>query len=213
MRPTSTDLVQRDLASASLLGLVGSPDFGADGDYSLANLSSRLAGRDVGHGMFHNAGLLDSDAQALRRAQRREEKTEERLSLLYPNRGSDEHIGRYSFSLYQELTLGAAEAISMTNNPLTDIRPDRLVMNAPCYGFALINVIQAGNLSILVGSIEDAFNYIQTAVNVHVSMPLVTTSNRVQIAGAYSGLAPAPYTAGGVFPFIATFHGAARMTI
>ena len=216
MRPTSSDLVMRDPAAAAILGVLGSPDFGIEGDYSLAHLSQKLAGRDIGHGMDRNASVLDADARHLRMSSReleRARKTEERLELLYPNHGSDEHIGRYAFSLNQELVLGATEAISMTNNPLTDIRPDRLIFNAPCYGFALINVIQAGNLSILVGGFEDAANYTQVAVNVHVSMPLITTSNRAQIGGTYSGLAPAPYTAGGSFLFTGTFQGPARMTI
>jgi hypothetical protein len=226
MKPTTRNLVMRDPALASLLGLAvesnfgAEPTFGADGDYRSADASNMLAARDERAGLWGNASQLDTDASKLRgegalvrQAIAQRDATEARLALLDPNRGSHEKIGRYTFSLNQELVLGVSEAIAMTNNPLTDIRPDRLIFNAPCFGFALINVIQAGNMSVVTGGFEDAANYTQVAVNVHLSFPLITTSNRAQISGEYSGLAPSPYTSGGSFGFVGTFQGPARMTI
>jgi hypothetical protein len=223
MRPNAHQLAKRDPALMAVLGLEvlgrGQADFG--GEFSEFGIDdSQLARQDVERGMYVNASHLDRDVgdiSHLRRiadlARRQQQDTERRLELLDPNRGSTEKIERFTFSLNQELVLGIAEAISMTNNPTTDIKPEKLLFNAPCFNFALINVMQIGNLSVIIGGFEDAANYGPTALGVHLSMPLLRTSNRAQVTGEYTGLAPAPYTSGGSYSFTLTLQGPARMTI
>ena len=164
------------------------------------------------------AEQLDIDASALIHDQRlahhlmeQRRHTEERLALLNPNGLSTEKIERYTFSVEQLVVLGAPEGLAMTNSPLTDIKPDRLIFNAPCYNFALINTVQVGNTSVIIGGSEDAFNYTNVAVDVRLGMPLCRTSSRILVGGVYSGLAPSPFSAGNEYTFVGTFHGWARM--
>lgn len=248
MRPSSRELVNRDPALASILGMAhltrGQNDFGyedaADASFGNelaefgiednltdASMSNRQAYGDIVRGQYGNASVFDTDASRLRGdnsqlihlqrvamlAQRQAAKTEERLMLLDPNCGSTEKIGRYTFSLNQQLVLGVPEAITITNNPTTDIKPEKLIFNAPAFNFALISVLQIGNVSVIIGGFEDAANYGPTALGVHVSMPLLRTSNRAQVTGEYTGLAPAPYTSGAEYSFTLTLQGPARMTI
>jgi len=219
MKPTSRQLAQRDPALAALCGLTGQADFGFDP--SDVSHSEALAALDTQRGLYGNAEMLDRDAAALmthplfrghRGSGQFNRATIERLKEMDPNWGSSEKIGRYSFTITQTLVLGASEAINATNSPLNDITPKRLIFNAPCYNFALINVVQIGNMSVIIGGSEDAFNYSATAVDVALSMPLLLAGNRALVAGEYTGITPAPYSSGTEYNFVATFHGPARMT-
>jgi len=228
MRPKSHDLVMRDPALAAILGLshVAQADFGAEGRLGQAWSSRELANLDAEHGAFQNARQLDIDASMLRRADsestmerhlaaklaRQRDATAERLALLDPNAHSLEKIGKYTFSVNQTIVFGASEGLSMTNSPTTDIKPERLIFNAPCFGFATISGVQIGNTSVIIGGSEDAGNYTNVAVDVSLSMPLLPTSNRAIVTGEYTGLTPAPFSAGTDYLFIGTFHGHARMS-
>jgi hypothetical protein len=224
--PTARELITRDPAMAAIMGESRGADFGIESNLDSAWWSRADASRLDTQGNYAPASRLDFDAALLTRdnaqliaehklamhllAQR--QKTEERLALLDPNAGSTEKIERYTFSMNQEVVLGASEAIFMTSSPLTDIKPERLIFNAPCYGFAFITQAQIGNTSVIIGSGEDAANYSQVAVDVRLSMPLLRTQNRALIGGTYTGISPAPYTPGNEFNFTSTFHGPARMT-
>jgi len=218
MRPNSKQLALRDPALAALCGLTGQPDFGFDPND--AERSSGMAAWDAEHGQYNNAGQLDRDPIALlshplfrgrQGGGNLSHETIARLKLMDPNWGSSEKIGRYSFSIPSTLVLGSSEAINATNSPLNDIKPERLIFNAPCYNFALINVVQIGNTSVLVGASEDAFNYNAQAVDVRLDMPLLLAGNRALVAGEYTGISPAPFASGTEYNFVATFHGPARM--
>jgi len=210
MRPDSNALVNRDPALAALCGFTGQADFGADPyDQSLALRSDVRSAWDASRGQFGNADLLASDAAALSGPN---ERTLERLRLLDPNWGSTEKIGHYTFTLQTSLVLGASEGVTMTNSPLCDIKPERLIFNAPCYNFVFVSTVQIGNTSVIIGGSEDAFNYSNVAVDVKLSMPLLKTSSRALVGGEYTGITPAPFSAGSEYTFVATFHGPARMT-
>ncbi len=218
MRPSARSLVLRDPAMAAIMGdaYKAQPDFGAD--YGMVGTSIADATALAARGQYAPAEQLDIDASALIHDQRlahhlmeQRRHTEERLALLNPNGLSTEKIERYTFSVEQLVVLGAAEGLAMTNSPLTDIKPDRLIFNAPCYNFALINTVQVGNTSVIIGGSEDAFNYTNVAVDVRLGMPLCRTSSRILVGGVYNGLAPSPFTAGNEYTFVGTFHGWARM--
>jgi hypothetical protein len=225
--PSAAELANRDPALSAIYGFAAlkQADFGIEGNLTDAAASNQLAAYDLGQGHYDSAFNLDRDAADLRRdnaqltyeqrlaAHLREQRddTEARLRLLYPNGRSLEKIERYTFSVEQEIVLGAPEGLAMTNSPLTDIKPDRLIFNAPCYNFALINTVQIGNTSVIIGGSEDAFNYTNVAVQVTLGMPMLKTSSRALVGGQYGGLAPAPFTAGNEYNFVATFHGWARM--
>ncbi len=221
MKPSAQSLALRDPAMAAIYGLGGQADFGADlADYRSPVWESRHDANALAErGQFGTAARLDSDASAIQMEERlarhlrqQQSRTEERLALLDPNAGSSVKIGHYTFSVQQTVVLSAAEGLSMTNSPLTDIKPERLIFNVPCFQFALISVVQIGNTSVIIGGSEDAANYTNVAVDVKLSMPLLRTSSRALVGGEYTGLSPAPFTPGNEYTIIATFHGPAMMT-
>lgn len=223
MRPNSNALIGRDPAMAALFGLTGQADFGVDAYESAIQRTEALAEDDTRHGAYRNAEQLDRDAAMLLSDRPGHSDhwyasklgintaTLARLKLMDPNFGSTEKIGHYSFTVTAAIVTGTSEGFTATNSPLCDIKPERMIFNVPCFNFALLSTVQIGNTSVLVGSQEDAFNYTATAVDVRLSMPLLRTSSRALVAGQYTGITIAPYTAGFEYSLIATFHGPARM--
>ena len=223
---SARSLVLSDPALAAIHGGFASADFGVENNLGLAMGSVHEAANLASHGQYGGAEQLDMDAHALVRDNRQlvaeqrlahhlmlqRSHTEERLALLNPNGLSTEKIERYTFSVQQAVVLAAPEGLQMTNNPLTDIKPDRLIFNVPCYNFAFFSTVQVGNTSIIIGGQEDAYNYTNVAVAVTLGMPLCRTSSRIQVTGQYNGLSPSPFTPGNEYIIIGTFHGWARMT-
>ncbi len=228
-RPRSNTLAMRSPAQAALLGVFADGDFGADfggfggfGD----DYGTGLANKDVDQGHWRNAAELRHDRGVIRSDQRkigtwiheeraqaaRAQREQARCDQLDPNEGLSMKIGRYSFTLNQALIIGTLAAISMTLQPDTRIRPQRVLFNAPCFAFATISTIKVANVSVLVGGSEDAFMYTNVAVGVHLDMPTLSPSNRATVVGSYGALAPAPYSIGFAYPFTATFQGPSTQT-
>ena len=226
----------RSPATAALMGVFESADFGADfggfggfgieGDLAAADRSAMAERQQWRAGHLGTAGVLASDVHHLRMSSRqieqlrRDEQREAtlasreraRLDMLDPNEGLAVKISRYSFSLNQQLVIGTATGILATLQPDTKIRPQRVVMNAPTYGFITVTTIKVANVSVLVGGSEDAFTYSALSVGIHLDMPTLDPSNRATVQGNYAGLAPPPFAVGYPFLFVTTLQGPATVT-
>ena len=140
--------------------------------------------------------LSSKDIEALKELLRtfKVEQTKAKKQLLEDEvTDKGEKIARYTFSLEKTFILGEAQPFDMVNSPLCDIKPDRCIFNAPCYNFATIHTLAIGNTSVIIGGCEDAFNYSNVAVDVHLNMPLCTTNMRAMVSGYYTGCAPKPW--------------------
>jgi hypothetical protein len=138
-------------------------------------------------------------------------RTASRTRLIEPNRGSKVKIERYAFSINAALVLGVASPIVASGQPDTNIRPQRVTMNAPANGFALINEIKVANVSVTVGGIEDAFDYNALGVGQSLDMPTLTPANRASVLGNYTGFVPPGYVGGGGYVFAVSFKGPASI--
>lgn len=227
MRPNSSQLARRDVALASLLGIVASNGTNFGSEFS-GEFGSEFGDDDFGDDM---EGEFAADfcadpvpaaaipkptaqqainayrAQAMNRINRNR-----RQALINPNKGSDVKVERYSFTISQALAIGTAAALSMTGQPDTTIRPQVLTMNAPSPMFATIQEIKVANVSVTVGTgAEDAFNYSPLAVAKHLDMPTLTPANRATILGAYTGYVPPGFAVGLAVTFSASFKGPATI--
>lgn len=138
--------------------------------------------------------------------------TESRGRLIEPNKGSSVKIERYTFSLNQPFTLGVPVAISISSAPDTDIRPQRININAPMYQFAQMNEIKVANVSVAVGGILDAFMFNANAVDQEMDLPTLSPSNKATVLGNYTGLTPPGFPPGFTYLFTVSFTGPARIT-
>lgn len=223
MRPNSSNLALRDVALASLLGVVASngTNFGSEfsGEFG-SDFGDDAFGDDM-DGDFcadpvPTAAIPKPTAQQALSAYKMQMQGRlqraKREQLINPNRGSDIKIERYSFTISQALTIGAAVALSMTGQPDTTIRPQVLMMNAPAPMFATVQEIKVANVSVTVGTgAEDAFNYSPLAVAKHLDMPTLTPANRATILGNYTGYVPPGFAVGLAVTFSASFKGPATI--
>jgi hypothetical protein len=209
----------RDPALAAALGITPGADFGADygTDYGFGADYGDPMGADYGFGADAPAAAAPrpNPAQMMnlwRAHHAMQAKSAQRAHILSPNKGSDVKVGRYSFSVNQSLVIGTAAAITASQSPDTNIRPQRVSMNVPSVGFALISEIKAANVSVLVGGLTDAFDFTPTGVGQSLDMPTITPSNKVTVLGSYTGIIPAPFVAGNPFTFVSSFKGPASVT-
>lgn len=131
--------------------------------------------------------LIARNAWGDRHSRRR---TEERETLLEPNKGSKTKIERYDFSLNTSLVIGSPSQIDMTCQPNVTFRPQKLMCNVPCPGFVLLDAIQTANVNCLVGVTTDAYHYSPLAGGSALDCPTLSPANRANIIGNYSGLCP-----------------------
>jgi hypothetical protein len=222
-----SQLVSRDPALAALMGAISmqssnrEADFGDDYDF----------GTDYEFGdddMFGDSYAFAADApaaaapmqvskaevvKAFKRQQAVQAKTNQRLNVLMPNRGSEVDVERYSFTLSQSITIGTAADLILSGSPDTKIRPQRVTMNAPSPFFAFIRDIKVANVSIIVGGgVEDAFNYNAQGVGQSLDMPLLLPSNRASVSGDYSGFTPPGIVPGMAAHFTVSFKGPSSLT-
>ena len=137
-------------------------------------------------------------------------KTAERLALITPNAGSGVDIQRYDFSINSSpgITIAPAAATvqGMSLQPSTTIRPQRCTFNAPTFAFVMVSNILVGNVNGMVGGATDAFNYGPSSFGIHLDLPSINPSNRIQVQATYTGLVPPVYGLGFVYPFTASFQ-------
>jgi len=211
MRKTNArTLAMRDPALAALTGAMGGADFGTEfGD----DLGVEFGYADAwgAEGAMVPAPTKDQALQAFAQMHQQNMKSARRASLLEPNRGSSVKIERYAMSLSQALTLGTAVALSMSQNPDVNIRPQRAVANAPQPGFCTIDNIKAANVSALVGGTADAFMFNANAWGVQLDLPTLSPANRLSVTGNYTGFVPPGYVSGVAYTFSISFTGPASV--
>lgn len=222
MQPNSSQLARRDLALASILGIVatGGSNFGSEpsfaGEFS-ADFSEDGFGYDTYSGFSADAieapkPTPQQAVAAYNQQYAAQANRNNRVRLLNPNKGSDIKVERYSFTIEQALTIGTASSFVMSGNPDTAIRPQILTMNAPTVMFVMISEIKVANVSVSVGpGREDAFDYNALGQGRALDMPTLTPANRASVAGAYTGYVPPGFPALMAVTFMASFKGPATI--
>jgi hypothetical protein len=228
----ANQLVGRDAALASVMGAMGNgeSDFGAefagdlfedefgdefDDEFDLGDedddddYGAEFA-EDYGYvGGPRKRRSLGAARKALARRWSAMARTRRRNSILEPNKGSSVKVERYTFTLSETITLGTAQAFTtLSGQPDTTIRPQRLTTNAPSPMFAFIQEIKVANVSVSVGSgQEDAFNYNALGVGQMLDMPTLSPANRATILGNYTGFVPPGFVATTQVPFSVSLKG------
>ena len=137
---------------------------------------------------------------------------ERRAMLLEPNKGSDLKVERYTFAINITITaLGSQGALSGSNSPDVNFRPQRVTTNVVSPGMVLITDIRVANVSFSVGGQLDAWQFNANAVGQHLDIPTLTPANKATFTGTYSGLVPSPLSGTGSYPFVLSFSGPASI--
>lgn len=227
MRPNAKQLAMRDPAAAVLLGAIAGADFGAeDSDFGsdfgddwgadfgsvFSPMGADFGDDDIGADFGAAAALAKPNsaqmAQLYVNAVKKKAKTDKRRSLLEPNSGSAAKIERYSFAISQAITIGTSVAVNITGSPDVDIRPQRVVCNAPCPLYVFLSLLKVANVTITVGpGVEDAFDYSAQAVGTMLDLPTLTPANRATVQGTYTGFIPPGYVNGTSSYFVTSFKG------
>ncbi len=216
--PNSRTLALRDLALASVMGVVGGQgsDFGAESDDFGSDFGDDFDG-DFGFGFGDDAPGAAAPVQVgkavafYKKAAAQHAHGQRRAMLLDPNKGSAIKVERYSFNLSTTIALGTVSTLNITGQPDYEIRPQRVIMNAPAPGFVVINEIKVANVSVTSGGSEDAFGYSALAQDAHLDMPKLTPANRATVLGGYTGFVPPGYVGGNAFLFSASLRGPANL--
>jgi hypothetical protein len=221
--PNARQLAMRDPALAALMGVVAmsGSDFGHDSSYG-SDFGAEFGddfgtefGTDFGDEFGADAPAgRPTEAQAMalwNKHHKQAAHTQRRERLLEPNKGSAVKVERYSFSINQAIVLGVASALTLTGQPDTSIRPQRVIMNAPSPGFVTVSEIKVANVSVTVGVTEDAFGYSAIAVGSHLDMPTLSPSNKATVLGNYTGFVPPGFVGGAAYLFVASFQGPASI--
>lgn len=181
--------------------------FGAD-DYGADDMGARRRRAPAA-----NALQMQQAQQVWAKAKQRHANSQRRNKLLNPNEDSSIKIEKYAFSLSNTIVLGTAVAFTtLTGQPDTSIRPQRVTCNAPSVMFAFFQEIKVANVSVTVGSgLEDAFNYGALGVGQSLDMPTLSPANRATVLGSYSGFVPPGFVNGTSTTFTVTFKGPATI--
>ncbi len=134
-----------------------------------------------------------------------------REAQLYPNANSLAKIQKYVFAVNQTVVNQTAVAIAATQNPQTQIRPQRVTCNAPVEGWGTLTNIQLANVNVLVGGTIDMFDFSARAQDAAMDLPTLSPANAVQVTGAYAGLLPPGYVAAANFIWTLSFKGPSNM--
>ncbi|MDX1371013.1 MAG: hypothetical protein R3321_00995 [Nitrososphaeraceae archaeon] len=172
-----------------------------DDDYVGASRRRRSRGR--------GRGLPRVSRRTIAKLFQSRRRTQSRERILNPNRNSNLKVERYAFTISQAITLGTAVTFTtLTGQPDTTIRPQRVSMNAPTPMFAFIQEIKVANVSVTVGTgLEDAFNYNALGVGQSLDMPTLSPANKATVLGSYSGFVPPGFAGGTATNFSVSFRG------
>jgi len=147
-------------------------------------------------------------AQHVKKQQHREN----RAMLLEPNKNSDLKVERYTFAVNTTITaLGTAGALSGSNSPDVNFRPQRVTANVVSPGMVFITDGRVANVSFTVGGTIDAWQWNANAVGEHLDVPTLTPANKATFSGSYSGLVPSPLSGTGAYTFMLSFTGPASI--
>jgi hypothetical protein len=234
-RNNSAALAQRDPARAALLGAITGATFGRDPRSASVRREPSRFGRDVGFGQDpqfgnespwanvpgYNFGADAAPAptpQAMQQAWYAQNKqmaaNARREQLLEPNKDVTAKVERYAMPTSQAITIGTAlNPFTITANPTVNIRPSRVVSNAPTTGFVFLTRISVANVNVLVGpGVQDAWDYAAEANGTSLDIPTLTPSNPITIQGQYTGLVPPAFNNGLATFFTLSFIGWASVT-
>lgn len=134
-----------------------------------------------------------------------------RQDQLYPNANSLAKIQKYVFAVNQTVVQQTAVAIAATQNPQTQIRPQRVTCNAPSEGWGTLTNVQLANVNVLVGGTLDMFDFSARASDAQMDLPTLSPANAVQVSGAYSGLLAQGFNAGANYIWALSFKGPSNM--
>ena len=139
---------------------------------------------------------------------RKQAHRDHRAMLLEPNKYSDLKVERYSFSIVTTITaLGTSGALSGSNSPDVNFRPQRVTSNVVSPGMVLISDARVANVSFTVGGMIDAWQWNANAVGQHLDVPTLTPANKASFSGTYTNLVPSPLSGTGSYTFILAFSG------
>jgi hypothetical protein len=131
-----------------------------------------------------------------------------RAMLLEPNKYSDLKVERYTFAINATITaLGTAGALSGSNSPDVNFRPQRVTTNVVSPAMVLITDGRVANVSFTVGGSIDAWQWNANAVGEHLDVPTLTPANKASFSGSYTGLVPSPLSGTGSYTFMMSFTG------
>lgn len=228
MNYNAKDLAMRDPAMAALVGAQDGADFGnestfgADGFFGWDAPGADYYGYNpVGaEGFF--AGNFGQDPsipkptadQALalwnqHHAQARE--TARREALLNPNANSHKKVERYSLSIRQNVTVGTASNFTLTKNPQTELRPQRIESNVRDPGFVIVTDVKVANVSVMMGDGMDASQLSPDAWGVQYDIPTLSPANGVTVSAEQSTATPSGFDVSDTFPFMISFLGPSSM--
>lgn len=211
MKPNSKELAMRDPALAALMGAHEGADFGGEFDDDYGFEFGYEFGADGGAPMAPAQPPPQVAAQLWAKHLQDSSNTQRRSRLLEPNKGSQVKVERYAFYLNQTLTLGTAVALDCSNQPDTNIRPQRISMNAPAPGFCTVSNIKVANVSVLVGGTADAFEFNANGVGQSLDMPTLSPANRATVTGNYTGFVPTGYAGASSYLFSVGLKGPASI--
>jgi len=132
------------------------------------------------------------------------------------------------------VTVGIPSAFVMKVPSENVMRPDRILSNVPCFGFASINHLQIGTTDCLIGDSTDMFfftparpglvervwmkvsNFFRRIVGIcpkffpepsSLSLPLMKPTCAAKVIGKYTGMVPKGYKKGMPYLIIVTIAG------
>jgi hypothetical protein len=139
----------------------------------------------------------------------------DRMIGLEPNKYSDLKLERYTFAVNATITaLGTAGALSGSNSPDVNFRPQRVTCNVDAPGLVFISDARVANVSFTVGGSIDAWQWNPNAVDQALDVPTLTPANMASFFARYSGrLGPAgsAYAGSNKFEFMMSFTGPASI--
>ena len=139
---------------------------------------------------------------------RKQAHRDHRAMLLEPNKYSDLKVERYSFSIVTTISaLGTMQALTGSNSPDVNFRPQRVTSNVVSPGMVLISDARVANVSFTVGGMIDAWQWNANAVGQHLDVPTLTPANKASFSGTYTNLVPSPLSGTGSYTFILAFSG------
>jgi hypothetical protein len=164
----------------------------------------------------HHPGLHPHHAALINEKSMRHHHNLQREVMLDPNKHATTKVERYSFPINatNQPLIGTGGAFTgMSNQPDTQIRPQRVITNSPTQGLIFIQDIKVANVSVLVGggSAEDAFFYGPGAFGVHLDMPTLLPSNKATVTAYMTALVPTIFNPGDAFQFCVSLQGPSLM--
>lgn len=158
------------------------------------------------------AGLHPQVRQIVQQHVQKQAHRNARALLLEPNKYSDLKVERYTFAVNATITaLGTTGALSGSNSPDVNFRPQRVIANVVSPGMVTITEARVANVAFTVGGSIDAWQWNANAVGVHVDVPTLTPANKATFSGSYTGLVPSPLSGTGSYPFALSFTGPASI--